>query len=63
MNSAATDLPADATGRVAGGRSPNPNQNTPQARRLADAIGKTSFQNASYYPGPYDQLAVGLKIG
>jgi hypothetical protein len=63
MNRAAADLPGDATRRVPGARSPNLNQNTPQARRLADAIGETPYQKVSYYPGPYDQLAVGLTIG
>jgi rhodanese-related sulfurtransferase len=33
-----------------------------QARRLADAIGKTPFQNVSYFPGSFDQLAAALPI-
>ena len=31
-----------------------------QARRLADAIGKTPFQNVSYFPGAFDELAAAL---
>jgi rhodanese-related sulfurtransferase len=33
-----------------------------QARRLADAIGKTPFQNVSYFPGSFEQLATALPI-
>ena len=32
-----------------------------QARRLADAIGKTPFQNVSYFPGTFSQLAAAIK--
>ncbi len=32
-----------------------------QARALADAIGKTPYQNVSYFPGSYDALAGALK--
>jgi rhodanese-related sulfurtransferase len=31
-----------------------------QARKLADAIGKTPYQNVSYFPGTYDALAKAL---
>lgn len=33
-----------------------------QARRLADAIGMTPFQNVSYFPGSFEQLAAALPI-
>ena len=32
-----------------------------QARKLADAIGKTPFQNVSYFPGTFSQLAAAIK--
>jgi rhodanese-related sulfurtransferase len=32
-----------------------------QARRLADVIGKTPYQNVSYYPGAFDTLAAAIK--
>jgi rhodanese-related sulfurtransferase len=32
-----------------------------QARKLADAIGKTPFQNVSYFPGTFEQLAAAIK--
>ena len=32
-----------------------------QARRLADAIGKTPYQNVAYYPGAFDTLAAAVK--
>ena len=32
-----------------------------QARALADAIGKTPYQNVSYFPGTYDALAAAVK--
>jgi rhodanese-related sulfurtransferase len=32
-----------------------------QARALADAIGKTPYQNVSYFPGPYEALAMAVK--
>jgi rhodanese-related sulfurtransferase len=32
-----------------------------QARRLADLIGKTPYQNVSYYPGAFDALAAAIK--
>jgi hypothetical protein len=31
-----------------------------QARKLADAIGKTPFQNVSYFPGTFEQLAAAI---
>ena len=31
-----------------------------QARMLADAVGKTPYQNVSYFPGTYDALAAAL---
>lgn len=31
-----------------------------QARRLADAIGKTPYQNVAYFPGPFDALAAAI---
>jgi rhodanese-related sulfurtransferase len=32
-----------------------------QARKLAEAIGKTPFQNVSYFPGTFDALAAAIK--
>src|SRR5262245_38739703 len=32
----------------------------PQARALADAVGKTPFQNVSYFPGTFDALAAAV---
>jgi rhodanese-related sulfurtransferase len=32
-----------------------------QARALADAIGKTPYQNVSYFPGIYEALAVAIR--
>jgi hypothetical protein len=32
-----------------------------QARRLADLIGKTPYQNVSYYPGAFETLAAAIK--
>ena len=32
-----------------------------QARALADAIGKTPYQNVSYFPGTFDALAAAVK--
>jgi rhodanese-related sulfurtransferase len=32
-----------------------------QARKLADAIGRTPFQNVSYFPGTYEALAAAIK--
>lgn len=32
-----------------------------QARKLADAIGKTPFQNVSYFAGTFEQLAAAIK--
>jgi rhodanese-related sulfurtransferase len=32
-----------------------------QARKLADAIGMTPFQNVSYFPGTFDELAAAIK--
>jgi rhodanese-related sulfurtransferase len=32
-----------------------------QARALADAIGKTPYQNVSYFPGAYDALAAAIR--
>jgi rhodanese-related sulfurtransferase len=32
-----------------------------QARKLADAIGKTAFQNVSYFPGTFEALAAATK--
>ncbi len=32
-----------------------------QARKLADAIGQTPFQNVSYFPGTFDALAAAIK--
>jgi hypothetical protein len=31
-----------------------------QARALADAIGRTPYQNVSYFPGAYDALAAAV---
>jgi len=33
-----------------------------QARALADAIGKTPYQNVSYFPGTFEELAAAAKI-
>src|SRR5258708_2585779 len=32
-----------------------------QARALADAVGKTPYQNVSYFPGTYDALAAAVR--
>ena len=32
-----------------------------QARALADAVGKTPFQNVSYFPGTFDALSAAVK--
>src|SRR5262249_43798313 len=32
-----------------------------QARRLADAIGRTPYQNVSYFPGTFEGLAAAVK--
>jgi len=32
-----------------------------QARKLADAVGKTPYQNVSYFPGTFEALAAALK--
>ena len=32
-----------------------------QARALADAIGRTPYQNVSYFPGAYDELAKAMR--
>jgi len=36
-------------------------QDGKQARTLADAIGKTPYQNVSYFPGSFDALAAAVK--
>ena len=33
-----------------------------QARALADAIGKTPYQNVSYFPGTFEELAAAAKV-
>jgi rhodanese-related sulfurtransferase len=35
-------------------------QDKAQARMLADAVGKTPYQNVSYFPGTYDALAAAV---
>jgi rhodanese-related sulfurtransferase len=66
------NVPADklATNGLRGAPMPNTDFNTrvilfgrdaAQARMLADAVGKTPFQNVSYFPGTYDALAAALK--
>jgi hypothetical protein len=35
-------------------------RNGAQARKLADLIGKTPFQNVSYFPGSFEQLAAAI---
>jgi hypothetical protein len=32
-----------------------------QARKLADLIGKTPYQNVSFFPGTYEALAAAVK--
>jgi hypothetical protein len=32
-----------------------------QARKLADAVGKTPYQNVSYFPGTFEALAAAVK--
>lgn len=32
-----------------------------QARALADAMAKTPFQNVSYFPGTFEELAAAVK--
>jgi rhodanese-related sulfurtransferase len=34
---------------------------TAQARALADAVGKTPFQNVSYFPGTFDSLRAAVR--
>jgi rhodanese-related sulfurtransferase len=36
-------------------------RDTAQARKLADVIGKTPYQNVSYFPGTFDALAAAVK--
>jgi rhodanese-related sulfurtransferase len=69
----ALNIPIDQTSRVALGEKAPALQddfNTrivlfghdfAQARRLADAIGKTPYQNVSYFPGTFEALAAALK--
>src|SRR5579871_624307 len=61
----AHNVPVDKPGAVAKAPLPRDDFNTrvilfgrdaAQARRLADAIGKTPYQNVSYFPGTYDAL-------
>jgi rhodanese-related sulfurtransferase len=69
----AHNIPIDDTGRVALGekaRSLQDDFNTrvilfgrdgAQARKLADAVGKTPYQNVSYFPGTFEELAAAVK--
>jgi rhodanese-related sulfurtransferase len=36
-------------------------QDAAQARLLADAVGKTPYQNVSYYPGTFEELATAVR--
>jgi rhodanese-related sulfurtransferase len=69
----AHNIPIDAGSRVAlGERAPSLQhdfntrivlfgRNPTQARALADAVAKTPYQNVSYFPGTFDELAAALK--
>jgi rhodanese-related sulfurtransferase len=70
--SATHNVPADrlATDGLRKAPMPNSDFNTrivvfgrdfAQARALADAIGRTPYQNVSYYPGAYDALAAAVR--
>jgi rhodanese-related sulfurtransferase len=66
------NVPADALATDGLKKAPMPNndfntrivlfgKNGAQARMLADAIGKTPYQNVSYFPGTFEALAAALK--
>jgi rhodanese-related sulfurtransferase len=66
----AHNVPVDKPGGLAKAPLPRDDFNTrvvlfgrdaAQARRLADAIGKTPYQNVSYFPGSFDALAAAVK--
>jgi rhodanese-related sulfurtransferase len=69
----AYSIPIDTTSRVALGEKAPALQNDfniriilfgrdgAQARKLAEAVGKTPYQNVSYFPGAFEALAAGLK--
>jgi rhodanese-related sulfurtransferase len=69
----AHNIPIDDTGRVAPGEKAPTLQNDfnlriilfgrdgAQARKLADAVGKTPYQNVSYFPGTFEALAAAVK--
>jgi rhodanese-related sulfurtransferase len=69
----AHNIPIDNTGRVAPGEKAPTLQNDfnlriilfgrdgAQARKLADAVGKTPYQNVSYFPGTFEALAAAVK--
>jgi len=69
----AHNIPIDDTSRVALGEKAPALQNdfnirvilfgrdSAQARKLADAVGKTPYQNVSYFPGTFEALAAAVK--
>ncbi len=69
----AHNIPIDNTSRVALGEKAPTLQNDfniriilfgrdgDQARKLADAVGKTPYQNVSYFPGTFEALAAAVK--
>jgi rhodanese-related sulfurtransferase len=66
----AHNVPADAEDALAKAPLPRNDFNTrivifgrdgAQARKLADAIGRTPFQNVSYFPGTFEQLKTRLE--
>src|SRR5262249_50647177 len=69
----AHNIPIDSTSRVALGEKAPALQNdfniriilfgrdSAQAHKLADAVGKTPYQNVSYFPGTFEALAAAVK--
>jgi rhodanese-related sulfurtransferase len=69
----AHNIPIDDTGRVVLGEKARTLQNDfniriilfgrdgTQARKLANAVGKTPYQNVSYFPGTFEELAAAVK--
>jgi rhodanese-related sulfurtransferase len=70
----AHNVPADKLAAEGLGKAPLPHddfntrvilfgRDRAQARALADAVGKTPYQNVSYFPGTYEALAAGVHKG
>jgi rhodanese-related sulfurtransferase len=66
------NVPADSVAVSGLGKAPLPRddfntrvvlfgRDAAQARKLADAIGKTPYQNVSYFPGSFEALAAAVK--